>query len=142
MLALGGCSDGAARSTAARDAGADRGDPYYALPPCAPTTTSVVANIFDVACNGGTCHGSGTPAWDLYLAGPGVLSRVVGARSGSCPGWLIVDPGSPETSLLYRKIASPHPPCGERMPWAHKPLSPSTIECVRGWIVSLGADAG
>ena len=102
---------------------------------------SLVENVFRPACNGGTCHGDGVPAWDLHLVGMDVERQVVGEHSGSCPGWQLVVPGSPEKSFLWQKISSPHPPCGQRMPWGGKPLSPGTLECVRAWITGLAPDA-
>src|SRR5205823_4397527 len=42
--------------------------------------------------------------------------------SAFCMGRTLVDPGHPETSLMYLKL-SPNPPCGNRMPLGGTPFT-------------------
>lgn len=87
------------------------------------------------------CHGGAKPASKLDLASPGVAARLVGKPGFGCGGNL-ADPASPETSLLYLKIATPVPACGGRMPLGVDPLDAATIACVAAWIGSLQPDGG
>jgi hypothetical protein len=111
------------------------------LPPCEPTSASLASDVFGRSCWWSTCHGPGTPAWELDLTEESRLLATIGARAGGCAGWLLVSPGKPEESLLYRKLADEEPPCGERMPWGVGVLPGHALECVRAWIESLAPDA-
>ena len=144
-LALLGC-DGTPSpkgAPATQDAGGDGAsapDAYVAVLPCEPTLASIQASIFEVTCQFEYCHGA-SAASGLWLLDPHVERELVGVRSAGCPGWTLVTPGSPERSLLWQKITSDHPPCrGNRMPYGLGRLPPQAIECVRGWIESLGTD--
>lgn len=106
---------------------------------CEPTLASLQRDVFGVGCGYDSCHGVNNPAWDLYLTTPGVESRLVGAPALACSGWTRVVPGSPEQSLLWRKLADPAPPCGASMPLGLGRLPAPVLECVRQWIVSLGS---
>jgi hypothetical protein len=55
--------------------------------------------------------------------------------SAFCMGRTIVDPGHPETSLMYLKL-SPNPPCGNRMPLGGTPFTDVQLEMVRSWIAA------
>jgi hypothetical protein len=63
---------------------------------------------------------------------------LVGRSSVTCDGWAIVVPGSPETSLLYQKMANTTPACGLQMPVGDHALQ-GDIDCIRDWITSLAA---
>ncbi len=104
---------------------------------CEATLPSLERDVFGVACGYDSCHGDNNPAWDLALTVAGVESRLIGAPALACNGWTRVVPGAPEQSLLWRKLADPVPPCGERMPLGLGRLPDSVLECVRGWIASL-----
>jgi hypothetical protein len=84
----------------------------------------------------GECHGGAKTFADLDLVSAGVDGRLLDVPSVSCPDWPLVVGGSPERSNLYQKVASPTPPCGERMP-LETALSTSETECVADYIRSL-----
>jgi len=118
--------------------------PVVQLPSCQPTLSSLREDLFEQTCQWSACHGRGTPAWDLILTEEPAILGMVGAKAASCPGWLLVSPGRPDESLLYRKVADERPPCGERMPWGAGILPPHALACVREWIEGLagvGRDA-
>ncbi|HMJ13637.1 MAG TPA: hypothetical protein VK524_19600 [Polyangiaceae bacterium] len=102
---------------------------------------SLREDVFKVACVHESCHGNGA-AWDLWLDDPDLEAELVNARAGGCPGETYVVPGSPEQSFLFRKLVDEEPACGERMPLALGALPSSVLDCISGWIRSLGADAG
>jgi hypothetical protein len=69
--------------------------------------------------------------------------HLVGVPSASCPELLLVAPGTPSESFLWRKLATDPPLCGARMPFGGAPLPPAALDCVREWIERLGRhDAG
>ena len=105
---------------------------------CEPTLASLQHDVFGIGCGYDSCHGLNNPAWDLYLTTTDVESRLVGAPALACNGWTRVVPGSPEQSLLWRKLADPVPPCGAAMPLGFGRLPAPLLECVRQWIISLG----
>jgi hypothetical protein len=106
--------------------------------PCEPTLSSIQANIFVVTCGFEYCHGASAAA-GLWLLDP-VPGRELLAASVDCPDYRLVEPGSPEKSLLFLKVTSDHPPCRtERMPFGKGRLPAPAIECIRGWITGLGA---
>jgi hypothetical protein len=92
----------------------------------------VVANIFVPKCGSGICHGGSAPQQGLDLVSAGIAARVVGVTAKGCAVTL-ADPGDPEASLLYTKLA-PNPPCGSQMPLAALPLSDAEAACVLEWI--------
>jgi hypothetical protein len=56
----------------------------------------------------------------------------------ACGGTLVV-PGSPDSSYLYQKLASPTPCAGSQMPrgdFGPQPLAGCELDLVRGWIVA------
>jgi hypothetical protein len=92
----------------------------------------VVATIFVPKCGATICHGGTAPQQGLDLVSAGVAARVVGVAAKGCAATL-ADPGDPEASLLYTKLA-PNPPCGSQMPLAQSPLSDTEAACVLEWI--------
>lgn len=110
--------------------------------PCEPTFESLRETIFAVGCNWEYCHGEQAPSGDLWLLAPDAERRLVNAAAVACAGWVLVVPGEPERSLLFRKLGAGEQPCGrERMPMWMPPLPPHALDCVRGWIESLPRDA-
>jgi hypothetical protein len=66
---------------------------------------------------------------------------LVGRSSVTCDGWALVVPGSPESSLLYQKLTSSTPACGQPMPIGAHPI-PGDAECIGAWIASLTDGGG
>ncbi len=107
-------------------------------PSCDATIESLRTEVFSGSCASATCHSADAPAAALDLESHGVESGLVGVASGTCDGWARVVPGDPGASLLWRKLYSEEPPCGDPMPLgAH--LSAVELGCVRAWIDGLPA---
>lgn len=84
------------------------------------------------------CHGATAPAGALDLASLNLASRLAGKTASN--GALLVDPASPDTSVLLAKTSAA-PPFGARMPIGGAPLDDATRACVRAWIASLPSSA-
>ena len=56
--------------------------------------------------------------------------------SSSTPRRVIIDPHSPEQSLLYNKLLT-MPVCGPQMPFTRPPLAPADQQCILDWIKSV-----
>jgi len=81
------------------------------------------------------CHLPDSGQAGLTLHPNGGYAKVVGVKSTQSP-LLLVEPGSPEKSYLYRKLIGDHTDvggAGERMPFGDT-LSAEQIETVRRWI--------
>jgi len=110
----------------------------------------VPTQILEAKCGGSICHGEGGDSAGLDLVSPGIESRLIGAATeagGVCDGELLIDPGSPDTSLLYRKAVPDLVDCGESMPYGAEDLSEAEQDCLKVWIrevvaIDLGADVG
>lgn len=114
-------------------------DVFVDTPTCESSLASIQTNIFAVTCAFEYCHGT-SPAAGLWLLDPKVERQLIGVRAGVCLDWVIVEPGSPERSLLWQKISSDHPPCrSERMPYGMGRLRPEAQSCIHDWIQSLPA---
>jgi hypothetical protein len=94
--------------------------------------------IFAVRCTDSGCHTARDKAQNLDLQSPDVAARLLGVPATGGAG-LLVDPMSPEQSVLYAKL-SPSPPYGARMPSGKEPLDDADIACILRWIAA-GADA-
>lgn len=110
-----------------------------------PTFADVSTQMFEVTCGGPiNCHGSsGIHGGSLALQSPSTYASLVGVESSADPAILRVDPGHPETSLLYRKLINDLPtdaslggpmPAGEGIQWHELPAD--QIELVRCWIAN------
>jgi hypothetical protein len=87
-------------------------------------------------CGTSGCHDATTRAQGLDLVSPGVVSRLVGAPASEGTG-LLINPTSPDTSVLYTKLL-PTPPFGARMPTGMA-LDEATIQCVLAWVTTEAA---
>lgn len=76
-----------------------------------------------------SCHGD----WGLD---PSALYTTLTSRSTG--GYRYVEPGEPDQSLLYLKLAEGTAPFGAQMPLALDPLDAEQLERVRAW-VAVGA---
>jgi hypothetical protein len=63
----------------------------------------------------------------------------VKSTSSKCGGMTYLDPGKPESSLLYLKLTAT-PPCGVRMPNGGNMFTPDQLEMVHGWIAAGAKD--
>jgi polyvinyl alcohol dehydrogenase (cytochrome) len=111
-----------------------------ATPSGAPTFTAIYEEVFiGEGCNTPLCHGGG--AGNLAMTTQDVAYReLVGAPAAGelCAGaGTLVEPGNPTGSLLWSKVASRDPPCGDPMPIAAA-IPAEQVEQIRRWI-ELGA---
>lgn len=104
-------------------------------------TWTDVWQTFDGTCNTGGCHGFTTQG-DLDMSTKQTAyDNLVGmsAEGGECAGsgLLRVEAGSPDTSLLVRKLeeeAGIGDTCGDGMPQSGGALTTAQIDAVRSWI--------
>lgn len=86
----------------------------------------------------GACHDAATKTEGLDLASPGLSDRIAGAQSAQCAGVTLANPQDPVSSLLYKKISSDDPGCGDPMPPTGLPkLTVEEQHAVRDWIAGL-----
>jgi hypothetical protein len=134
--------DAAGDARAAEASGDARVD-YFSVggdgaPTYAPTFSAIYDEILAQSCALAFCHAG---ADFLTITGKdqayGVLVNAQ-AKGPQCAssGLKLVDPGHPETSLLYLKVTSP--PCGSKMPLlygdASGSLDPMQIDQIKTWI--------
>lgn len=96
-----------------------------------------IKQIFAAKCV--VCHSGSSAAAGLDLSQADLSKALVNASSGTCDGWVRVVPGNPDASLLWRKLYSDSPPCGDPMPQGTSHLPATDLACVRDWIRSLPA---
>lgn len=94
----------------------------------------VVAEVFEVSCNGGGCHDGSAPG-NFGTSEAAALALVDQPTSIAACGNFI-DTVNPEDSALLTKLDDP--PCGlNRMPLGRPDLSASQLSCLQEWIESL-----
>ena len=108
---------------------------------CDIAVESVPEQLFVPTCATSSCHDTSAPAGDLDLVSPDVASRLVDQPSSQCPVELLVNPTTPEDSLLFDKVSNAIPSCGDRMPLGSS-LPPEKIACVRAWIELVTGGGG
>ncbi|HXK19809.1 MAG TPA: hypothetical protein VNG33_18485 [Polyangiaceae bacterium] len=108
--------------------------------PCSADAASIQSTIFKASCNLAGCHGALMPAagLDLVDTSPDQLKSL---SSSLCDGWSLVVPGSPEKSLLYEKLVSAKPTCGDAMPLGSH-LSDADVKCIGDWISGMAQASG
>jgi hypothetical protein len=98
--------------------------------------TAEVKDIFAGNCNQGPCHDATTPAANLDLTVNDPAAAFSGQTSDLCTNSIILDPGSPETSLLWTKLVDKTPTCGDQMPLGST-ITTAEQDCIASWISSL-----
>ena len=107
-------------------------------PTYAPTYSAIYNEVFVQTCAISFCHAetdymiiTGQDEGYMVIVNAPAMGPMCGPT-----GLKRVDPGHPETSLLYLKVTNP--PCGDKMPklWgdAGGGLDPLAIEQIRQWI--------
>lgn len=142
MASDAGAVDGAANSGGADAMVANAGSPASAATP--GTFTDVLAILTARGCGG--CHGAEPGEGDGGLSfftsqRDATYAALVGVQSAAsgrtvCAGKTYVVPGSPETSLLYDKVANATPSCGGHMPASGMPLSAAELASLSSWITA------
>jgi hypothetical protein len=107
-------------------------------PTYAPTFSAIYDEILAQSCALAFCHAGAdflTITSKDQAYGVLVNAQAKGPQCASS-GLKLVDPGHPETSLLYLKVTSP--PCGSKMPLlyggASGSLDPLQIDQIKTWI--------
>ncbi len=103
------------------------------------TYAAIQANVFEAkGCTQSICHGESAEG-GLDLRAMASHGRLVYASSSIDAGIYRVNPGDPETSVLYRKLQAKLTgedlgPLGQAMPQSGEPLTDDELEAIRLWI--------
>ncbi len=137
----GGTPD-AGISDAGADAGGDAGSPDAgsghdggtpdAGTPDAGTPCNALTQIIAPTCATALCHSKGTAQAGLDLQSSGLPFRLISQPAMGGPGQ-IIDPDSPDQSILYLKVLKP-PPFGDQMPLNAKALTAAQQQCIKSWV--------
>jgi hypothetical protein len=114
----------------------------------AQSTFDEVHAIFQLKCTAG-CHSGGSPSGQLNLSGTTaeVYQRLININpinpAANTEGYKLVDPGYPDRSFLFRKVAHDIDPgvdyltnqMGNLMPDGQPQLIDEQIELIRQWIL-------
>jgi hypothetical protein len=126
------------------------------IPPCVdtssmaaaslePTLTNVSANLLVPACSFSSCHGTGGEAGGLNFEGD-LHAKLLGHTVTGNSDLPLIDPGNPEGSWLYQRIAKCEPMDQDGNLVTHMPLNapflldPGVIATVREWIAAGALD--
>src|SRR5688572_11112542 len=111
----GACQDDPSRDSVVTDAGPSDRDSWTGPPDpeyeCDASLAALQSGIFKRGCALIICHTSAGYAGSLDLVDTDPRAELVDADSVVCQGWKRVVPGSPETSLLWNKLALDTPAC-------------------------------
>ncbi len=119
----------------------------------AQSTFESVYNLFQANCTV-SCHSGATPAGQLNLAAPimdvyaDLINVTPGNFEAASKGYKQVDPGYPERSFLFRKVAHDIDPdrdyltipMGNPMPDGQAAMDHDEIELIRQWILYGAGD--
>jgi len=125
------------------DPGAGGGGGPRPTPSGAPTFRAVYEEVLVAeGCNTPLCHGGGAGGLAM-TSRDGAYAALVGAAAAGpfcdSSAMLRVVPGDPAASLLFEKVASRTPRCGDPMPIAAM-LAERQIEQIREWIARGAPD--
>jgi len=106
-----------------------------------PPSFAAVQQIFTAHCLASGCHIGNFPANDMSLEEGMAYEDTVGVAPfnpfAEGEGLLRVDPGAPDNSYLFLKVATAlEPTLGSRMPLFADPLSDVEIQLIRDWIAA------
>jgi len=96
------------------------------------------SDIFDQNCTTAGCHNPQSAAAGMILTDGFSFDSLVGVAptnaTAHAAGMIRVQPFAPDNSFLLKKITSPGPGQGSRMPLGAEPLSDDQIRAIRTWI--------
>lgn len=121
--------------------------PADAAPLTEPSLANIHADLLVPACSFSSCHGSGGAAGGLSFEGPDLHGDLLSHTVVANTDLPLIDPGNPEGSWLYRKLAECQPTDVDGDPVSHMPLNapflvdPRLAAMVREWIAA-GAPNG
>ena len=101
---------------------------------------SIYEKVFRASCAFTSCHSTEEHKGELTLGSlDEAYAQLVGVEpfntAALAAGYSLVDPGKPETSFLLKKLISPGPGEGNRMPASSsRPLPDGMIAGIREWI--------
>jgi hypothetical protein len=103
------------------------------------STWAAVRQLFEAhGCTASACHGSAPGQGNLDLTGDGAWAALVDAPSTIAPDVKRVEPGAPQKSLLWRKLAARTEGLtgvpGSPMPSNDLPLSTAELAAIEKWI--------
>ena len=116
-----------------------------AMPETEATLSAVTEYVLLPGCSYTSCHGSGT-AGGLRFDGEDLHGALLGHEVQGTAQMPLVDPGNPEGSWLYRKMAYCEPQDGEGAVTSHMPinspilLDDALVALVREWIAAGAQD--
>ena len=106
-----------------------------------PTFTRVQTEIYTPSCAFSSCHGSTGPAQGLDLSEGIAWGATVEVPSQLDPMSVMVKPGDPDHSFLYRKCAADPTAIGSPMPdGASTGLDSERLALLRDWITAGALD--
>ncbi|MEM7159901.1 MAG: hypothetical protein AAF799_44080 [Myxococcota bacterium] len=114
-------------------------------PGWAPTLSNLRDHVFP-ACGFSSCHGSGGQAGGLDLDAADLHAELLGHAVSNETAMPLVNPGAPEQSWLFQKMAKCDPVDDAGTPVTHMPsnapflLEPSLVAMVREWIAAGALD--
>jgi len=108
-----------------------------------PTFSAVYDEIIvGEGCTTPLCHGGGAGGLSLTTR-DGAYAALVGAAPAgpfcNTSGLLLVQAGDPDASLLWHKVSTREPPCGDPMPISAM-LAAEQVEQIREWIARGAPD--
>jgi hypothetical protein len=88
------------------------------------------------------CHNAGSSFFDFVAPNLEARMQAAGAKSGSCPGDILLDPADPEASVLYIRLAGDD--CGAQMPFGEEDhyWNADELACALEWIANVEPGAG
>ena len=105
----------------------------------AVTFTEIYEDVFRRFCSADFCHGGGAAGFDVSSRAAAFESLVEQPanpeRECAELGLLRVQPGDPESSLLYLKLRVGGVPCGQQMPVGGE-LRPELRTAIEAWIAA------
>ena len=96
-----------------------------------------VAALFERSCTAVGCHGGPVPQLNLDLTRDHFYTSTVGVPSTERPDLKLIDPGSPETSYILKKIKGDSDIVGLSMPMTGDPLPDEEIKVIEAWISGM-----
>jgi len=111
-----------------------------------PKAISAVPNeVQAVFVNNGclNCHSGATPSGGLSLDDATISETSLVNIVANCSNnnSLLVEPGSPSTSVLIEKLANANPNCGGVMPPNGNQINAQDLQIISDWIVAIGPAA-
>jgi len=96
-----------------------------------------VAELFQRSCTLAGCHVGPNPQMGMTLTKEAFYSSTVGQASVESPSMKRIDPGSPETSYLVKKIRGDKDIIGLQMPFAGEKLTEEEVDTIIKWVSEL-----